>query len=607
MAIAAPEPAAPASHRVQRLVVELAGVAQPQAASLQAAARQRLQQHLLPVLNRLCAQLGDARQVQRIDTLHIDLGTWPADAWLAAPGDPAGHALAAHADTMFVQALAQALQGAVVVQADAELVACVLHTGHLPWWADPADSAALQRALASLLARGGMPAWLPVAPADSPAWQRLVQALDDAALAGLAARLHAPAALGTTIAGLPWADLLARVAAALGSRAAPLRRQWWPAVLAAGQAGGPGMPLQATWADALAVLPQRLGRPAAELARAWRLALDQTAPAVDAAALALLWQAVDQAWPGLPPLGQRRGPPLHTAMSGAAAWTPASLQAAWRRLAAGAPGGAPAAESAAPQRWAAALARQWLQWPAAMQQPLLTALAGGAAGGAAAVSQAICRLLQALPSAPAAAMSADAAATALVAALQALPGALTPPPRSAAPPAPDLAQMPDTLPLANAGLVLLWPFLQRFADRLGLLEGRQFQSVAHAGRAALLLQRMVSGSLDAPEFQLPLNKLLCGLPLDQPLDDDMALSADEETECDDLLRAVVSAAPVLRQMSLGGFRASFLLRSGQLRSQDGHWLLQVERQTHDLVMDRFPWSAGIVRLPWMPRLLQVQW
>ena len=97
------------------------------------------------------------------------------------------------------------------------------------------------------------------------------------------------------------------------------------------------------------------------------------------------------------------------------------------------------------------------------------------------------------------------------------------------------------------------------------------------------------------------------MPLDQPLDDDMALSADEETECDDLLRAVVSAAPVLRQMSLGGFRASFLLRSGQLRSQDGHWLLQVERQTHDLVMDRFPWSAGIVRLPWMPRLLQVQW
>ena len=46
---------------------------------------------------------------------------------------------------------------------------------------------------------------------------------------------------------------------------------------------------------------------------------------------------------------------------------------------------------------------------------------------------------------------------------------------------------------------------------------------------------------------------------------------------------------------------------GVLRAQDGHWLLQVERATHDVLLDRVPWGLSIVRLPWMPRLLQVQW
>jgi len=71
--------------------------------------------------------------------------------------------------------------------------------------------------------------------------------------------------------------------------------------------------------------------------------------------------------------------------------------------------------------------------------------------------------------------------------------------------------------------------------------------------------------------------------------------------------AAIAQAPILRQMSVAGFRGSFGLREGQLSSRDGHWLLQVERQTFDVVIDRFPWSAALVRLPWMPALLQVQW
>ncbi len=155
--------------------------------------------------------------------------------------------------------------------------------------------------------------------------------------------------------------------------------------------------------------------------------------------------------------------------------------------------------------------------------------------------------------------------------------------------------------------MLLWPFLPRFFLHLGLWADARWAHPAAAERAARLLQCVASGDADPPEFQLPLNKLLCGLPLDDALLDDAPLTEPEQAECGALLQAVIAQAPILREMSVAGFRASFLLRPGQLSSRDGHWLLRVERQTYDVVIDRFPWGLGIVRLPWMPTLLQVQW
>ena len=155
--------------------------------------------------------------------------------------------------------------------------------------------------------------------------------------------------------------------------------------------------------------------------------------------------------------------------------------------------------------------------------------------------------------------------------------------------------------------MLLWPFLPRFVEQLGLRTDGGWRNPAAAQRAARLLQCVASGDADPPEFQLPLNKLLCGLPLDDALLDDAPLTEPEQAECDALLVAVIAQAPILREMSVAGFRGSFLLRPGQLSSRDGHWLLRVERQTYDVVIDRFPWGFAVVRLPWMPTLLQVQW
>jgi hypothetical protein len=165
----------------------------------------------------------------------------------------------------------------------------------------------------------------------------------------------------------------------------------------------------------------------------------------------------------------------------------------------------------------------------------------------------------------------------------------------------------DELYIGNAGLVILWPFLGHFFARLGLLDERQFAYPAARQRAVGLLQYVATGDAACPEYLLPLNKALCGLDVAELFDFGPPLTQPEAEECDDLLRAVIAQAPILRDMSAPGFRGTFLLRQGLLRSRDGAWLLQVERQTYDIVLDRFPWGWEWVRLPWMEAPLRVEW
>ncbi|HZD94145.1 MAG TPA: contractile injection system tape measure protein, partial [Candidatus Sulfotelmatobacter sp.] len=72
--------------------------------------------------------------------------------------------------------------------------------------------------------------------------------------------------------------------------------------------------------------------------------------------------------------------------------------------------------------------------------------------------------------------------------------------------------------IGNAGAVLLWPFLGRYFQTLGLLEKNAFRSESEKNRAIHLLQYLATGKLETPEHELLLNKVLCGSLPEQPLD-----------------------------------------------------------------------------------------
>ncbi len=162
----------------------------------------------------------------------------------------------------------------------------------------------------------------------------------------------------------------------------------------------------------------------------------------------------------------------------------------------------------------------------------------------------------------------------------------------------------------NAGLVLLAPFLPQLFTRCGWLTGDDFVDDNARHRAIQLLHYLATGETDGYEFDLTLNKVLCNQPLYRPVPRQMHLSANELTEADELLRAAISHWSVLKNTSLAGLRETFLQRAGKLSARDdGGWQLTIERKTVDILLDRLPpgWGYAVISLPWMPKLLFVEW
>jgi len=167
----------------------------------------------------------------------------------------------------------------------------------------------------------------------------------------------------------------------------------------------------------------------------------------------------------------------------------------------------------------------------------------------------------------------------------------------------------DSRTVTTAGLCLIWPFLPRFFARLKLLNDGEsaFAGEAERHRAVLLLHHVATGELEAADFALVLPKVLCGLPPHVPHHGLEPITDDEADEARRLLEAAIAHADCLGDISPDGFRASFLNRDGILTTRDGAWLLRVERQTADVLLDRLPWTTQWVRQPWMQAAMRVEW
>lgn len=177
----------------------------------------------------------------------------------------------------------------------------------------------------------------------------------------------------------------------------------------------------------------------------------------------------------------------------------------------------------------------------------------------------------------------------------------------------------DEIYIDNAGLVLLWPFLPRFFETIGLVKEKMFTDETgketsknnnpggYRERAAMLLQYLSDGSEISAEHLLPLNKILCGIDLLQPIHTEIRLSELEKEESQNLLTAVAANNPMWKNLSAQGLRNAYLQREGVLSIKDGGWWLHVEKKTHDITLDQLPWTIGVIKLPWMENIIYTEW
>lgn len=159
--------------------------------------------------------------------------------------------------------------------------------------------------------------------------------------------------------------------------------------------------------------------------------------------------------------------------------------------------------------------------------------------------------------------------------------------------------------VGNAGIVLLHPFLPRLFEALGIAAE---DKLLQPERALGLLYFLATGQSVAPEYELMLPKILCNIPLETPVESGMELTDPEKEEATALLEAVIRHWEALRNTSPDGLRGTFLIRPGKVSwREDGDWLLQVESKSYDILLDQLPWGISMIKLPWMQRMLWVEW
>ena len=161
--------------------------------------------------------------------------------------------------------------------------------------------------------------------------------------------------------------------------------------------------------------------------------------------------------------------------------------------------------------------------------------------------------------------------------------------------------------VVNAGQVIASPYLPRLFAMLNLTEDSAFMSSEAAERAVHLLQFMVNECTDSPEYQLVLNKILCGVRTGVPITREITITDQERDAINSLVQGMIQNWKAIGNTSIAGFRESFLQRNGRLRLEDNAWHLVVQPRAFDMLIDQIPWSFSVIKHHWMHHPIHVQW
>ena len=159
----------------------------------------------------------------------------------------------------------------------------------------------------------------------------------------------------------------------------------------------------------------------------------------------------------------------------------------------------------------------------------------------------------------------------------------------------------------NAGLVILHPFLPTLFEQLGLTEKNEWVNKPALQKAVLLTHYLVFGESEIDESQLILNKILCGLSIDEVINTQLILEENEKERCKSLLDAVLDYWKIMSNSSKEALQGTFLQREGKLEIQVNGFEMWMEEKGYDILLEQLPWGIGMIQTPWMESYLTCNW
>ena len=165
----------------------------------------------------------------------------------------------------------------------------------------------------------------------------------------------------------------------------------------------------------------------------------------------------------------------------------------------------------------------------------------------------------------------------------------------------------DIVYINNAGLVILHPFLPQFFEQLQFCQQGKWKDESMQQQAAIILEYIATGIEEPEEFNLSLPKIICGIIPETVTTVDGFITDEIKETCEELLRQIITHWSALKNTGTVAFRHTFLQRNGKLSTVNDGWLLQVEQQGVDILLDSLPWGIGTIKLPWMKEIIYTEW
>ncbi|MBC8757383.1 hypothetical protein H2O64_22125 [Kordia sp. YSTF-M3] len=157
----------------------------------------------------------------------------------------------------------------------------------------------------------------------------------------------------------------------------------------------------------------------------------------------------------------------------------------------------------------------------------------------------------------------------------------------------------------KSGLILLHPFLTTFLKGADLVT--EANEIKNVDKACMLLHYLATETEEVTDVELPLEKILLGIPMETIIDYQIPLTDEDKALCDELLQAVLEHWVALKKSTINTLRDMFLKRDGHIIITDESIKLKVEHLAQDILLDKVPWNIHLFRLKWMEKMVHVEW